>query len=180
MLPASIGAGFGQSLAWTAQVAYMRAQAEDYDRTVPTAGRKTGRGALYRFNGVFLACFQTSHVWGNLVSSLTFWGAGVDETRGVDMTGDGGNLEGMDSQWPRWPAVEGGASCGIYDDQWTTQTWNISTKGKQMFISTKGKQMFISTKGKQRFISTKGKQMFISTKGKQMFISTKGKQMFIS
>ncbi|ELT90968.1 hypothetical protein CAPTEDRAFT_154442 [Capitella teleta] len=66
LVPTSIGVGFGQSLAWGAQVTYIQKLAVDYAH----ASRELTQQEMYKFNGVFLACFQTSHVWGNLVSSL--------------------------------------------------------------------------------------------------------------
>ncbi|KAK2161235.1 hypothetical protein NP493_1595g00037 [Ridgeia piscesae] len=86
LLPTSVGVGFGQSLAWGAQVTYMQKLATGHAR----ATRELTQYEMYKFNGVFLACFQTSHVWGNLVSSLM--------------------LAGM----PR-SGVGAGEYCGVYD-----------------------------------------------------------------
>ena len=66
LIPTSIGVGFGQSLAWGAQVTYIQKLAVDYAHV----SKELTQQELFKFNGVFLACFQTSHVWGNLVSSL--------------------------------------------------------------------------------------------------------------
>ena len=86
LLPTSVGVGFGQSLAWGAQVTYMQKLAAGHAQ----ATRELTQYEMYKFNGVFLACFQTSHVWGNLVSSLM--------------------LAGM----PR-SGVGAGEYCGVYD-----------------------------------------------------------------
>lgn len=66
LIPTSIGVGFGQSLAWGAQVSYMEKLASD----AALASKTLTQSGLYRYNGIFLACFQTSHIWGNLVSSI--------------------------------------------------------------------------------------------------------------
>lgn len=66
LIPTSIGVGFGQSLAWGAQVTYIQKLAIDYARM----SREITQQQLFKFNGIFLALFQTSHIWGNLVSSL--------------------------------------------------------------------------------------------------------------
>lgn len=70
LVPTSIAVGFGQSLAWGAQVAYIERLATEYAQMT----RALTRQEVYRSNGIFLACFQTSHVWGNLVSSLMLSG----------------------------------------------------------------------------------------------------------
>lgn len=66
LVPTSIGVGFGQSLSWGAQVNYVQRLVDDYVRS----SGETTQQELYKFNGVFLALFQTSHIWGNLLSSL--------------------------------------------------------------------------------------------------------------
>ena len=66
LIPTSIGVGFGQSLAWGAQVTYLQKLAIDYAHL----SKELSQQELAKFNGIFLACFQTTHVWGNLVSSL--------------------------------------------------------------------------------------------------------------
>ena len=66
LIPTSIGVGFGQSLAWGAQVTYIQKLALDYAHL----SKELTHQELAKFNGVFLACFQTTHIWGNVVSSL--------------------------------------------------------------------------------------------------------------
>ena len=66
LIPTSIGVGFGQSLAWGAQVTYVQKLAVDYARI----SKEITQQELFKLNGIFLALFQTSHIWGNLVSSL--------------------------------------------------------------------------------------------------------------
>lgn len=62
LVPSSICVGFGQSLVWSAQVTYMRSMIHNSKWKPPDNS--------FRFNGIFLASFQTSHVWGNLLSSF--------------------------------------------------------------------------------------------------------------
>lgn len=66
LIPTSIGVGFGQSLAWGAQVTYIQKLATDYAHL----SKELSYQELSKFNGIFLACFQTAHIWGNLVSSV--------------------------------------------------------------------------------------------------------------
>lgn len=99
LVPTSVGVGFGQSLAWGAQVTHIQALAVDYAQAM----REVSQQEMFRVNGIFLACFQTSHIWGNLVSSL--------------MLG-----------WDPHMAATGGAACGVYDrcTDDVPHVWNIS------------------------------------------------------
>jgi len=65
--------------------------------------------SVYRCNGVFLACFQTTHIWGNLVSSLLL-SHGV-----INQHGDkAGTL--LEEYNEMYSAADGtGAYCGTYD-----------------------------------------------------------------
>jgi len=115
LVPTSIGVGFGQSLAWSAQISYMRQLASDYERL---AGPEVNHRTLYRFNGVFLACFQTSHVWGNLVSSLALREEPSRKSKS-ELLEDG--------------ILDEGATCGIYDacHEKIPYTWNITATGER-------------------------------------------------
>ena len=66
LIPTSIGVGFGQSLAWGAQITYIQKLAIDYAHL----SRELTHQELSKFNGIFLACFQTTHIWGNVISSV--------------------------------------------------------------------------------------------------------------
>ena len=66
LIPTSIGVGFGQSLAWGAQITYIQKLAVDYAHL----SRELTHQELSKFNGIFLACFQTTHIWGNVISSV--------------------------------------------------------------------------------------------------------------
>lgn len=114
LIPTAIGVGFGQSLAWGAQVTYIQKLAVDYAHL----SREVTQQELYKFNGVFLACFQTSHIWGNLVSSLMLDSdtlrAAMEDDQGLGMLDygllDDGNFTGD----PPLPAIVG-KHCGVYD-----------------------------------------------------------------
>ena len=89
LIPASIGVGFGQSLTWGAQVVYIH-QLSDLHSDITS---DITQQELIKSNGVFMAVFQTSHIWGNLLSS--FWltspsssSSSADESRdgGGDIT----------------------------------------------------------------------------------------------
>ena len=124
LIPTSIGVGFGQSLAWGAQVTYINKMAADYAHL----SKEVTQHELYKFNGVFLAFFQTSHIWGNLVSSLMLSNHGLGSS---DLTSD------LPEEEIPPDAIEnegvGGAliQCGIYDtcDEPVPLLWNISSSG---------------------------------------------------
>ena len=89
LMPTSLAAGLGQSLAWGAQVVYMQRLASDYAHT----SRQMSHYEMYKFNGVFLAAFQTSHIWGNLVSSLMLAGVGRGDGRPTTDRADCGGYD---------------------------------------------------------------------------------------
>jgi len=69
--------------------------------------------AVYRCNGVFLAFFQTTHIWGNLVSSLL-----LSHDFSMQRAGGGGaSKAGTVPQYEEiYSAADGtGAYCGTYD-----------------------------------------------------------------
>ena len=67
LVPAAVAAGLGQSMTWCAQVLYFHQLSEMHrDAT----GGDSRQQELTKLNGVFTALFQTSHIWGNLLSSL--------------------------------------------------------------------------------------------------------------
>ena len=69
LIPTSVAVGLGQSMAWTGQVSYMSKLTADYS----SSADEVSEYDIYRFNGIFLAFFQTTHIWGNLVSSLMLY-----------------------------------------------------------------------------------------------------------
>ena len=116
LIPTSIGVGFGQSLAWSAQVTYISKLALDYAHL----SRQVSEQEAYKFNGIFLACFQTSHIWGNLVSSLVL--AKNTEHHSIRPT----NSTMVHVEEPVY-----GVSCGGYDTckEEVPEFWNISSTG---------------------------------------------------
>lgn len=66
LLPASMVAGFGHGLLWTAETSYLIKLAFDSARLTKDHLDQE----MFRFHAVFLACFQTTHIWGNLISSF--------------------------------------------------------------------------------------------------------------
>ena len=140
LVPTSIGVGFGQSLAWSAQVAYMRGLAGDFESAsagpmsvTPTSDSGLERSTLFRFNGVFLACFQTSHIWGNLVSSLML--AGVHTSNGKSTAG-----------FPQEPESGSFAYCGIYDscEEGLPYVWDLPIGGEYGIVCWMGRYWGLS------------------------------------
>ena len=81
LLPASLVAGVAQCIGWAAQIAFMRSLHREEGRTstaadgdgAATVDNRDGeqrRRRECRLSAAFVACFQSSHIWGNLVSSL--------------------------------------------------------------------------------------------------------------
>ena len=103
LIPTSIGVGFGQSLAWGAQVTYLQQLSIDY----AYVSKELSQQELARFNGVFLACFQTTHVWGNLVSSLMLK---PPPPAPLLMFGNSSDMPAMQMSMP-----SAAVYCGVYD-----------------------------------------------------------------
>ncbi|XP_021340099.1 uncharacterized protein LOC110441312 [Mizuhopecten yessoensis] len=68
LIPTAIFSGCGQGILWTAEISYILKLAFDSSRV----SRGNIDKEVLRFHGVFLACFQTTHIWGNLISSFVF------------------------------------------------------------------------------------------------------------
>ena len=66
LIPFGIIAGMGQGILWTAESSYLLKLAFDSSRVTKDGLERE----VFRFHGIFLACFQTTHIWGNLISSL--------------------------------------------------------------------------------------------------------------
>ena len=71
LIPFGIIAGVGQGILWTAESSYILKLAFDSSRVTRDGIEKE----VFRFHGIFLACFQTTHIWGNLISSLVLHSA---------------------------------------------------------------------------------------------------------
>ncbi|CAH1781034.1 unnamed protein product [Owenia fusiformis] len=110
LIPTSIGVGLGQSLAWNSQVIYIQKLAIGYAKV----SKDVPMHKIYRFNGVFLACFQTTHIWGNLISSVML--GGLHEKT---------SSPGRNSSVPDNGFL---LSCGVYDkcDGSIPSVWNIT------------------------------------------------------
>ena len=66
LIPAAVVTGFGHGLLWTAESSYLLKLAFDLAHIT----RDQLEPKMFRFHAIFLACFQTTHIWGNLISSL--------------------------------------------------------------------------------------------------------------
>ena len=71
LIPFGIIAGMGQGILWTAESSYLLKLAFDSSKVTKDGLERE----VFRFHGVFLACFQTTHIWGNLISSLVLTNA---------------------------------------------------------------------------------------------------------
>ena len=66
LVPTALLAGVGQGILWTAEVSYVLKLAFDSARVT----KDLLEHEMFRFHGIFLACFQTTQIWGNLISSV--------------------------------------------------------------------------------------------------------------
>ncbi|XP_067670327.1 protein unc-93 homolog A-like [Haliotis asinina] len=66
LIPTALLAGLGQGILWTAEISYVLKLAFDSARVT----KDLLEHEMFRFHGIFLACFQTTHIWGNLISSI--------------------------------------------------------------------------------------------------------------
>ena len=66
LIPLGMLAGVGKGILWTAESSYILKLSYDYSRVTREGLEKE----MFRFHGIFLACFQTTHILGNLISSL--------------------------------------------------------------------------------------------------------------
>jgi hypothetical protein len=123
LIPTSVTVGLGQSMAWTGQVSYLAKLASDYT----FASKEVSEYDIYKFNGIFLACFQTTHIWGNLVSSLMLHVVRPNVSH-VHENGlsrenmsweDKAYHEAMDSQIVGY-IIPDDQLCGVFDDCLTT------------------------------------------------------------
>lgn len=80
LIPTAVFSGWGQGILWTAEASYILKLAFDSSRFT-----KEGIDTeVVRFNGFFLAGFQTTHIWGNLISSIV-----ISSTTTDDLSTDG-------------------------------------------------------------------------------------------
>lgn len=104
LIPCAVLAGFGQGILWTAESSYIVKLAFDSSRIT-----KDGlEHEVFRFHGIFLACFQTTHIWGNLISSLMLSNA-LKSKEAMDIL-DPANVTFDQSNYQNSPAVN---PCGV-------------------------------------------------------------------
>ncbi|KAK3576536.1 hypothetical protein CHS0354_018042 [Potamilus streckersoni] len=103
LIPFGILAGLGQGILWTAESSYILKLAFDTSRVSKEGLEKEA----FRFHGIFLACFQTTHIWGNLISSLIFHSA-----RKVAMAAASATVDDYDNN--TYHQEDGPVSCGGY------------------------------------------------------------------
>lgn len=86
LIPTSLFVGFGQGILWNAETSYILKLA--FDSAKATKGHLERE--MFRFQGIFLACFQTTHIWGNLVSSLLLTQRANEISPSQDLSGTAG------------------------------------------------------------------------------------------
>ena len=109
LVPSSVCVGFGQTLAWSAQVSYMKGLAKTktkenikkpcYKETSPFSKEISRQ---LKFNAIFFGIFQTSHIWGNILSSIFLAGSKI-------------SLEPLKEKMINIGEGPYLATCGIYD-----------------------------------------------------------------
>jgi len=146
LLPTSLVAGVAQCIGWAAQIAFMRSFQRDEDRSVADADGDRGsstathdgehrRRRECRLNAAFVACFQSSHIWGNLVSSLMLDDRLRDGAPAAPsvVEDDGANSTHLlDAAYENDLSVIVGVYCGVYDPCSTSSTsdvWKLSNPG---------------------------------------------------
>ncbi|GFO16543.1 unc-93-like protein a [Plakobranchus ocellatus] len=67
LVPTSVLVGLGQAVLWNVESSYVLKLAMD---SAAVTRRGNMDQEMFRFHGFFLACFQSTHIWGNLISSL--------------------------------------------------------------------------------------------------------------
>lgn len=102
LIPTALFSGWGQGILWTAEASYILKLAFDSSRVTKEAIDKE----VFRFNGFFLAGFQTTHIWGNLISSIVISSSSIDQESGI--------LGDMNANWSTVSPPETGAinKCG--------------------------------------------------------------------
>ena len=113
LIPLGIFAGIGKGILWTAESSYMVKLAYDYSRVTKEGFERE----MFRFHGIFLACFQTTHIFGNLFSSLVLQNSRELETLATlnAHTGSQSPFEYDDNMTVMYGDDPGGTirSCGV-------------------------------------------------------------------
>ena len=66
LVPTSLFVGLGKAILWSAENSYLYKLAYESSRVKGTSIEEQ----MSRFHGIFIAFFQTTHIWGNLISSI--------------------------------------------------------------------------------------------------------------
>ncbi|XP_005112147.2 uncharacterized protein LOC101853209 [Aplysia californica] len=120
LIPTSMFVGLGKGILWSAENAYVLRLACESSRVK----RTTLESEMFRFHGIFLACFQTTHIWGNLISSLVLSSHAKEVSPPMsfpDMGGADGSPgyegEGADGgvAYPELPANQSSSYYSSYD-----------------------------------------------------------------
>ena len=157
----SLVAGVAQCLGWAAQIAFMRSLHHHDDRTEADGGVEATAAATLisdedekrrrrecRANAAFVACFQSSHIfpvvthlfqsshiWGNLVSSLMLDDRLRDGAPAVPVIVDDGavNISHVpDNIHDKDLSAIVGVYCGVYapcDVVQPSDVWNLASPG---------------------------------------------------
>ena len=104
LIPFGIIAGMGQGILWTAELSYVLKLAFDSSRVTKDGLERS----VFRFHGIFLACFQTTHIWGNLISSIVL--SNARKTYELELSAEMSNddLMMMEAEMP-----QSTAHCGV-------------------------------------------------------------------
>ena len=146
LLPTSLVAGVAQCIGWAALIAFMRSLQHDDDIAVadaegdPTASTvhhdgEHRRRRECRLNAAFVACFQSSHIWGNLVSSLMLDDRLRDGASAVPApVEDGGtnSTHQLEASYGNEFSATASLYCGVYDPcsvSSVSNVWNLANPG---------------------------------------------------
>jgi hypothetical protein len=112
LIPFGILAGVGKGILWTAESSYILKLSFDYSRITKEGLDKE----MFRFHGIFLACFQTTHIWGNLISSLVLHSAKKSLIKDEEPTFDyymNTNASYVEGDMVGGGEIITGGSCGV-------------------------------------------------------------------
>ena len=137
LLPTSLVAGVAQCIGWAALIAFMRSlQQHDADRSDTdhrdASASEHRRRRECRLNAAFVACFQSSHIWGNLVSSLMLDDRLRDGAPAAPTLVDDGaanSTHPLDHAYDHESPVLVGVYCGVYDPcgvSSASDVWNLA------------------------------------------------------
>lgn len=109
LIPTAVFSGCGQGILWTAEVSYILKLAFDSSKITKNGIDKQ----VFRFHGIFLACFQTTHIWGNLLSSLIFQHFEVPQEPDYEFYGDLLDVNYSDPSLEPGGVIADNPSCGV-------------------------------------------------------------------